>query len=276
MPWNAPHAGVALGAMTDLTWNAHYVPAMPRFFLAGDGHAHPPFNWAVGGASQAMSQHFRLLAAQSQLCLHVETFQDEVNQDSVPFFLSAAFGNNRVFGWEPPVMKVVNAALEDIMTLVTGILNAVPDSDKAVHDAVAAVDRSVGVIVGKIGTDIPNNCDPQVINAAATWATVKKYLEGVYGTGGFFDRFGSRSPRNPGSEQAHTQAMMALRTGLMTLRDSMNPTFGAMIQAKINQYPNDTHLIACGWAHLRDVNPLLQSCIQIGLNAGIVDPNTRR
>ncbi|HJQ59362.1 MAG TPA: hypothetical protein VJ890_20820 [Vineibacter sp.] len=276
MPWNPPRAGVALEAITDQIWNTHYVPAMPRFFLSGDGHADPPFTWAVGGKSQAMTAHFRILAGQNQLCLHVETFQDSVGQDDVPFHLSAAFGNKRVFGWEPPVFKVVDAALRAISTVSSEVLNARPASNKAVHDAVAAVDRSLGVIVTKVGTDIPNNCDRRVINAAATWAPVKKYLDGVYGSGGVLDLVRSRSLVNTRSTQAHTAAMQALSDGLMTLRDSMNPTIAAMIEAKISQYPNHTHLIACGYGHIKSANPLLQNCIRIGNHIGIVDPNTIR
>ncbi len=273
MPWNPPH--VSLAQMTDLTWNAHYNAAPPRFFLTGDGHRTPPFAWAVNGVSQAMTLHFRMLAAQNLLCAGVETFQDQVNLNSVPPNLAPVFGNNCVFGWEPPIMRVVGTTIDQILAMVPGTLSGHPAGEAQVQQDVVQLDQSIGLINAALGTDIPLPVDIRVTNAATDWAAIKLYLDGVYGTGSFFNRFSTRSPRVGATETAHRNTLIQLQTGLMTLRDSMNPVFGARILAEINNHPGHTHLITCGWAHLQNVNPVLQNCINIGAANGIVDSNTR-
>ena len=71
MPWQVVPNGT-LRALTNGTLAAllRGDAPVPRFFLTGDGHRHPPFEWT--NVCTDLRLHFQTLMAANQLCVHVE------------------------------------------------------------------------------------------------------------------------------------------------------------------------------------------------------------
>jgi hypothetical protein len=99
MPWKNLASGTLQG-LSDATLGATLTP-MPRFFLTGDGHRHPPFGWT--SACKGLRAHFERLMASQMLCAHVEEHQEEVKDTSVPTWFpccmikDASLGGNSQF-----------------------------------------------------------------------------------------------------------------------------------------------------------------------------------
>jgi hypothetical protein len=293
---------MSLESMTDDIWIAHYQSAVPRFFLTGDGHGNPPFDWVVRKKDQAMGQHFLKLAEKNKLCLYVEQLPEQVNATSVPTDLQVVLHNRCVFGWELPIFGPVGAAINSIDFLMDTLCGH-PAADHKVHEAVAVIDQCINLVIAAFGNDIAEPYDPRLPNAAATWAPIKLYLDKKYGKGGLvglgvgglvglglaqagtdfisnlLPKF-AIPPRDAATKTTpdeHSKSLMQLKAALLTLRDSQNPVIGAGIMAKIKTFSgNHTHLIACGYGHIQNVHPLLQDCINIANEVGIVDPITKR
>jgi hypothetical protein len=65
------------------------------------------------------------------------------------------------------------------------------------------------------------------------------------------------------------------RNAALDLRTTVNPYIGKNIQSVINQYPDCTHLITCGNAHITD-SPLFQYVTTTpGSANGVVDASAR-
>lgn len=83
---------------------------MPTFFMTGDGHEKPPFQWIT--RCKRLREHFKKLVESDKLCVHVEELQDKVNRESVPPLLWPLLGKNRIFGWELEIFRYVGAVID--------------------------------------------------------------------------------------------------------------------------------------------------------------------
>ncbi len=226
---------------------------IPRFFMTGDGHRSPPFAWTM--ACDTLKLHFQNLMLTDQLCAHVEQQQSDVRPGSVPGPLQLLYQQQRIFGWELDIYKDLLKVMELCLDVASRVSYEAPP--KVLNDVVA-VDKEiirVHALLWKIGNPIA------LRNAAAQSLNYRQYYENVCK---------AKAPRNLGTERLYSQFLMGYQNIAMGLRTTVNNYIGANIQRVINQFPNCTHLITCGDAHIT-YNPLAQYILLPQGAVGIVD-----
>jgi hypothetical protein len=254
MPWNLVQAGT-LNALTDQTLAA-MMPGdtpVPRFFMTGDGHDHPPFAWT--DACGTLRAHFQTLILADRLCLHVEELQSAVDHTSVPERLMGLVDRQRVFGWELSVFGALAPAYETCNELEAHG-NYQPT---AVTYAMAVeLDRAI-VKAHPLLWELAN--PPALFNGRTISWQYREYSRRV---------LGGLVPRNLATEAQYAGMVHNYRQAVMVARITGNPTIGRKIQGVIDRFPDSTHLITCGDAHILH-NPL-QNFVRIPQNVtGIVD-----
>ncbi len=253
MPWIVVPDGTLRG-LTDQTVGDYLRgdAAMPRFFLTGDGHREPPFRWT--NSCPAVRMHFVTLLTNGQLCAHVELHQADVNYDSVPSYLSILRDQGKLFGWELSIYKDLMPPMELANELVA---NGPPDNMQQAAGEMVAFERMFIRVHSRLAS-IGN--PPTMALVYQNAQTYKDY---------FFRVAHKGAARNMATEAAYYQFLRNFTRDSMALRTVVNPAIAANINARIQQFPNDTHLITCGDAHIRH-NPL-QNFIGIGGATGLVD-----
>lgn len=254
MPWQNLANGTLWG-LTDATLGTLGNP-LPRFFITGDGHRNPPFRWVA--ACPSLKLHIQNLMLQDLLCVHVEQNPEDVTEKSVPDFFLPLANPRRIFGWELSIYKDLMPVMTQCMDLAASSL--VPS---AVVADVVRLDKDIVRLKGLLW-QIGN---PVVLqNVPGQSLTFRQYYEGVAHKG---------QARVPATEQQYGQFVLNLYNALMGLRTDVNPYIGLNIQKIINQYPNHTHLITCGDAHITQ-NNLSQYVTTTPMGAaGVVDPSNR-
>ena len=255
MPWRILEPGTLRGLTNDNF--ATVLSPMPRIFLTGDAHRTPPFRWTM--ASDASKIHFLTLMADNRLCAHVEEFQDQVNDHSIPPELAPLLHQERVFGWELPIFRGLHELMEASMKLVAEVPDAGPGllaKVRALIDNMARVRRQMG----SVGNPV---------QISATMLEPRDYL--VY-----FEAIDGGGVRNKDREAQFVALLKRFINEAMALRTQVNPYISARIQAKIDELPADcVHIITCGNAHLIQTDeipdPPVQDSLNIGDSPGVVD-----
>lgn len=220
-----------------------------RFYLTGDGHRNPPFAWAT---RPAVLQHFLGLMAAGRLCLHVEEHQDAIKAASIPWQFDHVREQNKVFGWELSIYRHLQPAMELAMSLM-GDMPRPPMQD------VVALDRHL-----------------IQINALAWKYGNRRFMRDSADTANEFrihliELARNKTQRNGAIEDDYTQFLKKFFNECMDYRCKANIFIGANIRNAIARFPNATHLITVGNAHL-DSNPV-QQYIDIGSEDGVIDPS---
>lgn len=213
-----------LSDVTDRFFPDEYVPMV---FMTGDGHRHPPFRWTERGIWPGI---FGEVVHDNKLCCHVETYADAVRVDSVPAGLAPVFHNGKVFGWEPEVFKVIEKILEAIPSVMFGFRDKEPQALSDVH----YLTKEMWVVHGH------GYLRAEGLRAMQFWDRVRRTRGDMVGADSL--------PGFAAFLNDYSRSAMALRTGA-------NDVMGAIIQRKIDQYPDHMHLITCGDAHITE-NPL--------------------
>lgn len=224
--------------------------SVPMVYMMGDGHASPWFQWADRGVWTA---RFAPLVAANKVCVHVETFQNKVDPVRLPASLRQVFVNRKMFGWEPELYAIISGILERIM--------------------------EVGYAVER---------EQRISRSDLRFLTWQMYL--VHDNG-YLRPLGDRAMR-------YWEATMPTRTRPAApdpvpltilpnfshflgeylnaagdnLRTEIHPLIAAMIQPKIEEFPDHAHLIACGEAHVT-INPLYGFIRPAAGTFGIADPH---
>lgn len=255
MAWTVLDTGT-LGRLTNETLGILGDP-FPRFFMSGDGHREPPFQWT--GACENLKGLFVTLASQKALCVHTEQFPENVGPKSVPLWLGDLFGQGRIFGWELSIYKHLLPVIHQCQELMWG------DSlDPAkVTDDVVWLDREIlriNSLLWQIGK-------PAGLGMALHHSyQFRRYFQDVSLRG---------QKRDPTTETNYRGFVRDYRNAALDLRTTVNPYIGKNIQSVINQYPDCTHLITCGNAHITD-SPLFQYVTTTpGSANGVVDASAR-
>jgi hypothetical protein len=255
MPWQNLANG-ALWGLSNATLTATLGNPLPRFFMTGDGHRSPPFRWIA--ACDGLKVHFMTLMSQNMLCVHVEQHPDDVSEESVPPLLYPVVNPRRVFGWELAIYKDLLPIMTQCMQLASSSLRPAD-----VTDDVVALDREiirVNALLWQIGNPLALQTAP------AQSLAFRRYYEGVVRNG---------QQRQPATETQYGQFVLGYQNAAMGLRTAVNSYIGHNIQLIINQYPQCTHLITCGDAHITQ-NPLAQYVTTLPAGAmGVVDGSNR-
>ena len=250
MPWQIVPNGT-LRALTNGTLAGMFRgdAPVPRFFLTGDGHRHPPFEWT--NVCTDLRLHFQTLMAANQLCVHVETYQDAVDDNAVPVVLQPLVLQGMVFGWELEIYRYMLPLMEQSMRIAT---------DDPINPAdVMQFDRELVRLNGSLWM-IGN--PPALTGAMAAHEPFVRYYRGV----------ANGQPRVLLTETNYQAFLIAYHNTTMGFRTTVNPYIAQNIQRVINLHPNATHLITCGAAHIT-VNPLQNFIVLPGPAVGIVDGN---
>jgi len=248
MPWTL-HAGGTFNGLSVANMAAVFGVPPARFFLSGDGHRNPPFRWAV---RPAVRQHFLTLMATNSLCLHVEQLPEQVSADSIPVYFDPLILQQKVFGWELSMFRDLLPVMELCMTIAGDIPDPSLGSVVALHREMIRID-GLGWKVG----------NPPWMHAAVGQSdTFKTYWQGVE----------AHAPRVGATENAYLNFVLGYNTRAMALRCDANNFIAANISRVIALYPNDTHLITVGDAHIT-TNPV-QQYINLGALQGLIDPST--
>jgi hypothetical protein len=239
MPWRLlPND--TLPALTNATMNATFPGGISQFFMTGDGHGHPPFRWAL--QCPDLKVHILTLAAQGTLCAHVELHQDGVTEDSVPGELMGLYNQGHIFGWELPIYRDLQVVMDKCLDLVSrvGI-----DGAAVLAPEVATLHQRMTSVDGNLG-QIGNPVAPG--GGLAQHNVFLQYFQGVAA---------GTQAQNAGTENQYRTFLLGYFNWAMGLRTSVgvHQAVAARIQNVINQYPNHTHIIACGDAHIT-TNPL--------------------
>lgn len=249
MPWNLLAAGT-LNGLTAATRDAIIGNPPSRFYMTGDGHRHPPFRWAT---LPAVRIHFMEQQAAGQLCLHVELHQDEVTADSVPPMFNPASMAGKVFGWELSMFR----DLLPVMNLIMEIMNTVPHPRMV---DVARLDRDM-VLMSSLAWKVGS--PPWMMAAPGLSTPFRVYWNSVLRLAP------APVPRVAATEDAYQVFINTYNNNAMRLRTDANNFIAINIARSIALFPNDTHLITLGSAHLT-TNPV-QNFLNIGANIGIAD-----
>ncbi len=253
MPWTVLPPNT-LSNMTDdaLDDMLHGDAPIPRFFLTGDGHGNPPFQWV--NACPAMTLYFQNLMFNNRLCAHVEQHQEDVTINSVPNQLQLLYGQNRIFGWELDIYR----DLQPLMEMCLAIAAAPNLNPGIIANDVVELHREI-VRVDALLWQIGNPAGLR--NLVGQSFQFRGYFQGVASNG---------NPRNLATEGQYAAFVMNYFNIAMGLRTTVNNYIGQNIQNVINAHPNDTHIITCGDAHIFH-NPL-QNYINLPHGAnGVVD-----
>lgn len=252
MPWTLLPAGTFNG-LSDATVDAVLGTPRARYFISGDGHRTPPFAWAV---RPAVRPYFQELMAAGNLCLHVEQHQEDVTDQSIPALFDPVFVQQQVFGWELDMFK----HLLPVMNLIMEIMGSMPTPDLA--DVVTLHRHMIRMndLAWKVG-------NPPWIFAALALSD------------GFLAYWKRRLDINPlnripavgATEDGYLNFLNQYNNSCMALRCDANNFIAVNLMNAMARFPNATHLITVGNAHLV-TNPV-QQYINIGLNAGLIDPS---
>lgn len=250
MPWQVVPNGT-LRALTNGTLATIFRgdAAIPRFFMTGDGHRHPPFEWI--NVCTDLRLHFQTLMASNLLCAHVETYQDAVNDNSVPVTLQPLVLQGMVFGWELEIYKYMLPLMEQSMRIATD--DPINPSDVMNFDRELARLHAMLWMIG---------------NPAALRASLGAHEPYVT----YYRKVAKGAPRVRLTETNYQTFLIAYHNLTMGFRTTVNPYIGQNIQRSINLHPNATHLITCGAAHI-PINPLQNFILLPGGATGIVDGN---
>ena len=252
MPWTLLPAGTFNG-LSDATIDAVLGNPRARYFISGDGHRTPPFAWAV---RPAVRPYFQELMAAGNLCLHVEQHQEDVTDQSIPALFDPVFVQQQVFGWELDMFK----HLLPVMNLTMEIMGSLPNPDLA--DVVTLHRHMIRMndLAWKVG-------NPPWIFAALAQSDV--FL--AYWKRRLDINPGNRIPAVGATEDAYLNFLNQYNNSCMALRCDANNFIAVNLMNAMARFPNATHLITVGNAHLV-TNPV-QQYINIGLNAGLIDPS---
>jgi len=254
MPWQNLANG-ALWGLTNATLATLGNP-LPRFFMTGDGHRSPPFLWTA--VCSDLKLHFQNLMLSGMLCVHVEQHPEDVGEASVPGFLMLLANAGRIFGWELAIYKDLLPIMTQCMDLAGSSL--VPSQ---VVDDVVRLDKAIirmNALLWQIGNPLA------LQGAPARSLAFRQYYEGVAHKG---------QARIPATEMQFGQFLLGYHNTAMGLRTDVNPYIGLNIQKIVNQYPNCTHLIACGDAHITQNNLSQYVTTTPPGAAGVVDGSNR-
>ena len=246
MPWRR----VADGTLRSLTDGdvAAYLDQpqqVPRFFLTGDAHRDPPFEWTRSCPRLAL--HFLNLVQAGTLCAHVEQYPEDVTSTSLPTNLRYIHEVGKVFGWELGIFRLLQPSMEFVISITAdyqerALGKSQMDSKKAVRD----IDRFIKLF------DPANAClaeigNPNCLRDVKTHLTVfRSYFNWVGWPG---------TPVNLATEYNFFKLLQNFGRDTMTLRTTANPYMAQNIWQNIQKYPNDTHIITCGNNHILD-NPI--------------------
>jgi hypothetical protein len=209
----------------------------PMVFMTGDGHGHPPFQWA----EQAnWSRMFEPCIAANLICCHVETYSDAVTVESVPKMFSDVFHNQKVFGWEPDVFRIIQSISETLNALRAHIQLKKSETVGGIGNVElhASDIRSLSSMMWRVHDHGYLKAEGKV--AMAYWDAARDIGKRMI-----------RLNELPGYADFLTDYS---RAG-MQLRVVANDAIGANIQRKIQKFPDHMHLITCGNAHILH-NPL--------------------
>lgn len=240
MPWRRLSKGT-LKTLSDAALD-RTLSTMPRFFLTGDGHGHPPFEWT--NACPRLQTHFKNLMNQGKLCAHVEEFQDQVTDRSIPLELCQLYDQGRVFGWELEIYRdllpIMGAYYE-----IAPVIEATDDEDVIfpLIGQIVDLDRRMSRVRERL-SEIGNPASLDRLGLES--ARYTKYFEGL-----------KQRPKNRDRalEQAYARFLREYWAEADKLRTVVNPSIGAKIHKKIIEYSECTHIISCGNEHISD-NPL--------------------
>lgn len=252
MPWTLLANGTFNG-LSDANIDVVLGNPRARFYLSGDGHRTPPFAWATRPAVQP---HFLQLMAAGNLCLHVEQHQEDVTDHSIPEVFNPVFVQQKVFGWELSMFKDLLPAMTLIMEIMGNLPNPYLSDVVALHRDMVRMDS----LAWKVS-------NPPWIHAALAQSDI--YLA-------YWKQRLETDPRKRiaaigATEDAYMAFINQYNNSCMALRCDANNFIAVNIMNAMAQFPNATHLITVGNAHLV-TNPV-QQYINIGLNAGLIDPS---
>ena len=245
MPWTLLADGTFKG-LSEATIPAILGNPLAKFYLSGDGHRKPPFQWAV---RQAVQGHFLALMGQQRLCLHVEQLPEQVNKDSIPPLFAPLIQQQKVFGWELSMFRDLFPAMELCLDIV--------DKPNPPLSWVVTLDREMLRING-LGWKVGN---PPWMHAAVVLSTAYRQYWQIVNV--------KPAIRNKATDKEYQAFLLQYHNDAMQLRIVAHNFIGANITRVITQYPNDTHLITVGDAHIT-TNPV-QQYINIDGQVGLVD-----
>ena len=208
-----------------------------------------------------------MLIARQMLCAHVEEYAEQVKDTSVPTWLSVLFDQRRIFGWELTIYRDLGPIMDKCMELMA-VVGAGRDLPASVIKDIVALDREMSR-VQELLSQVGNPSTFQ--NVVAQSASYKRYFEGISRKSYYV--IGQPKPRQPAIEQQYITFLLGYHTAAMSLRISANRYIGNSIQRVINKYPNCTHIITCGNAHIT-TDPLAQYITLPTGVEGVVDPHT--
>jgi hypothetical protein len=249
LPWIVLVQG-ALRLVSDATVNATIGFPPHSFFLKGDGHRKPPFQWAT---SPPVKLHFLQKMANNALCFHVEEQQSDVRAESIPAIFNPVFTSGKVFGWELSIYIPLLPLMSLIMDMPTALEKPQYADIEKLHNQMVDV-KSKAVTVGN---------PAWMVDAIAKSAEFLSYWKSV------LRYFPPPAKRNEATELAYIKFLLDYNKRAMQLRTEANNYIAINITKSVNLYPNDTHLITLGDAHLTN-NPV-QQYLSIGAAIGVVD-----
>lgn len=202
-----------------------------RVFLTGDGHRHPPFEWAV--SCPDLKLHFQQLMGENKLCAHVEQYPDQVDDSSVPHLLQPLVVMKRVFGWELAFYR----QLEEVMKLCMELASRLHEGPVAVLSDVVAMDGGI-LRIRDLSWEVGG---PQFLkDAVGTSWNFRQQYEGA----------AKKPPTGAAPEMLYRTFLLGYYNNAMALRTGVNRYIGQNITRVLRQYSDSTHIITCGDAHI--------------------------
>ena len=202
------------------------------------------------------------------LCAHVEEYAEQVKDTSVPSWLAVLYDQRRIFGWELAIYRDLGPVMEKCTELMP-VVGSGGDLSASDIRAIVALDKEMARVQGLL-SQIGNPSAFQ--NVVSQSAGFRKYFEGIGKKS--YVLVGKPNPRQPGIEKQYVAFLLSYHTAAMSLRISgANRYIGNNIQQVIDQYPDCTHIITCGDAHIT-TDPLTQYITLPTGAEGVVDPAT--
>jgi hypothetical protein len=233
---------------------------VPRFFLTGDGHRDPPFEWTKSCPRLAL--HFFNLVQSGRLCAHVEQYPEDVKSTSLPTNLRYIFEVGKVFGWELRIFGLLQPSMEFVTSITADYQEKAReassmDSKKAVQD----IDKFV-TLFDPANANLAEVGNPDCLRNIKTQLSIfRSYFKCVGWPG---------KSLNLATEYKFYELLKNFGRDTMSLRTTANPFMAQNIWQNIQKYPHDTHIITCGNNHILD-NPL-QNYLPLPNGAvGIID-----
>lgn len=251
MPWRLL-TPCTLKTLTDADIGTAFPGGFPQYFMTGDGHRIPPFNWAL--QPPGLKVHLLTQMAQGKLCAHVEQHPEDVTEESVPPALYPLFLIKRVFGWELDVYRYIGKTMATCWALMGDVGTKAP---AATAQAVANLHQQMTEVQNRLG-EIGN--PPVHGGGLAAHAPFLQYYSG------------NPAPNAAADEQYQVflkdyfNWAMGLRT-----TDGVHHAIAANIKKVTDQYPDSTHLITCGNEHIL-TNALYNFIILPDGYEGVADP----